>query len=162
MFHKTLVSLLFCTFFSLFTTPGFAQIDKTKYIPIDEIKPGMDAYCLTVYQGVEPQKYNLKVVSTIENFTPNRNAILVIGTDEEFIHSGPVAGCSGSPVYIDGRLAGALSFGWTFSIDPLYGVTPIEEMLEAGKIQTAEINGASCADFSKPINLKESYQKLMI
>ena len=161
MFHKIPVSLLFCTLFSLFITPSFAQIDKTKYITIDEIKPGMDAYCLTVYQGVEPKKYNLKVVSTIKNYTPNRNAILVIGTDEEFIHSGPVAGCSGSPVYIDGRLAGALAFGWTFSKDPLYGVTPIDEMLEAGKIKNAQINTASCADFSKPINLKDSYQKLM-
>ena len=48
----------------------------------------------------------------------------------------PGGGCSGSPVYIDGRLAGALALGWTFSKDPLYGVTPIEEMLEVGLSRT--------------------------
>ena len=162
MFHKKLVSLLFC--FLIFISPCFcsAEIDKTKYITIDEITPGMDAYCLTVYEGVEPAKYNLKVVSVVRNIAPNRNAILVMGTDEAFIHTGPVAGCSGSPVYINGRLAGAMSFGWTFSKDPLYGVTPIDEMLNAGKYQSpADTSTASVLDFTKPLDLKTSYNQMM-
>jgi hypothetical protein len=61
------------------------------------------------------------------------DAILVKGLDERFIHTGPVGGCSGSPVYIEGRMAGALAFGWTFSKDPLYGVTPIKDMLRVGQ-----------------------------
>jgi hypothetical protein len=144
---------LFCSF-------CFAGIDKTKYITIDEIKPGMDATCLTVYKGVEIEKFNLKVVDVVRNVMPNRNAILVMGTDERFIHTGPVAGCSGSPVYIDNRLAGALAFGWDCSKDPLYGVTPIEEMLQVGKYNPEQKTSiAPKLDFSNPIDLKKAYDQ---
>ncbi|MFA6176881.1 MAG: hypothetical protein WC765_09925 [Phycisphaerae bacterium] len=159
---KTTLCLFFISHICL------AEIDKKRYITIDEITPGMDAVCLTVYKGVEIEKFPLKVIDVIRNFEPGRNAILVIGTDERFIHTGPVAGCSGSPVYIDGRLAGATAFGWSFAKDPLYGVTPIAEMLEAGKsnnstlkTQNQELSVIPSADFSKPISLKDSYNKLL-
>jgi len=138
------------------------QLDKSKYITIDEIRPGMEAYCLTCYKGTKIEKFNIEVISVIRNHKPGKNAILVQGTDPRFIHTGPVAGCSGSPVYIDGRLAGALAFGWTFSKDPLYGVTPIEEMLEAGKsdfIQKQENKSAYTFDFSKPVDFENIAQK---
>lgn len=163
MFHKNSFSLLPYFLISLFLCFCHAEIDKTKYITIDEITPGMEANCLTVYEGSEPVRYNLKVVAVVRNIAPNRNAIFVMGTDEPFIHTGPVAGCSGSPVYIDGRLAGALAFGWTFSKDPLYGVTPIDEMLAVGKYQegSAETSAASILDFTKPLDLKTSYNQLL-
>jgi hypothetical protein len=146
------------------------QLDKTRYIGIDEIKPGMKAYCLTTYKGTEAEKFELEVLDVVRNIAPGKNAILVQGTDERFIHSGPVAGCSGSPVYINGRLAGALAFGWVFSKDPLYGVTPIEEMLmvaetakqgnsERGKLQNDDLSGFSF-DFSRPIDFAEVGRKL--
>lgn len=138
----------------------FAEIDKTRYITIDEISPGMDAFCLTVYKGVEPEKFSLKVVDIVRNVAPGRNAILVMGTDERFIHTGPVAGCSGSPVYINGRLAGAMAFAWTYSKDPLYGVTPIEEMLRVGSYTPEkEASFAPVLDFSKPVSLKTAYSQ---
>ncbi len=146
-----------------------AQLDKARYIGIDEIKPGMKAYCLTTYRGTAVEKFELDVLDVVRNVSPGRNAILVQGTDERFIHSGPVAGCSGSPVYINGRLAGALAFGWVFSKDPLYGVTPIEEMLidretakqkdsETGKQQPDDLAGVAF-DFSKPIDFAEINKK---
>ena len=107
--------------------------DPAKYISVDEVRPGMEAYCLTVYKGTEVEKFSVEVLSVIRNIMPDRDAILVRGTDERFIHTGPVAGCSGSPVYINGRLAGAMAFGWSFSKDPLYGVTPIADMLRVSK-----------------------------
>jgi len=135
------------------------RLDKSKYISIDEIQPGMEAYCLTVYKGTEIEKFSLEVLDVVRNISPGRDAILVQGKDERFIHTGPVAGCSGSPVYIDGRLAGALAFAWTFSKDPLYGVTPIEEMLRVGEGQADTEKGVREAgivfDFSKPIDFAE-------
>ncbi len=106
-----------------------SQMDKTRYIAIDEIEPGMTGYALTVYTGTLIEKFPVKVVSVIKNHRPGKDAIFVMGTDERFKHTGPVQGCSGSPVIIDGRIAGALAFGWGFVKDPLYGVTPIGEML---------------------------------
>ena len=134
------------------------QLDKGKYISIDEIRPGMEAYCLTGYKGTEVEKFDMEVLSVVRNVRPGKDAILVQGTDERFIHTGPVAGCSGSPVYIDGRLAGALAFGWAFSKDPLYGVTPIEEMLRAGKDDLPKQQVGQMGfvfDFSRPIDFAE-------
>ncbi len=134
--------------------------DSAKYISIDEIQPGMKAYCLTCYSGTEIEKFDLDVISVVRNIEPNRDAILVQGTDERFIHTGPVAGCSGSPVYIDGRLAGAMAFAWTLSKDPLYGVTPIKEMLRVGRAQNLSDDNqdskskkmAFAFDFTRPID----------
>jgi hypothetical protein len=140
--------------------------DPQRYIKIDEIKPGMQGYCLTDYGEAGIEKFELKVVNVVREIEPGRNAILVMGTDERFQHTGIVAGCSGSPVYLDGRLAGALAFGWPFSKDPLYGVTPIDEMLQVGLAcgsgapRNSARTGALTFDFSKPINLSEVNEQL--
>ena len=130
--------------------------DSSKYIDIDEIQPGMKAYCLTCYSGTKIEKFELDVLSVVRNFGPGRDAFLVQGTDERFIHTGPVWGCSGSPVYIDGRLAGALAFAYTYSKDPLYGVTPIRDMLRLGQSDSSHPIAAQQGyvfDFSRPIDL---------
>lgn len=140
--------------------------DAQRYIGIDEVKPGMEAYCLTDYGVAGIEKFSLKVLKVIRDFDPGRNAILVMGMDERFKHTGPVGGCSGSPVYIEGRLAGALAFGWTFSKDPLYGVTPIEEMLEVGLMDGSHAPAASSRtaaltfDFSRPLQVREAAEQL--
>jgi len=143
--------------------------DPAKYISVDEVRPGMEAYCLTVYKGTEVGKFPVEVLSIIRNIAPNRDAILVRGTDERFIHTGPVAGCSGSPVYINGRLAGALATGWMFSKDPLYGVTPIADMLRVGEMSSQprpEPGGAGTSgpglvfDFSGPIDFSQVEKRI--
>lgn len=137
--------------------------DAGRYISVDEVRPGMEAYCLTVYKGTEVEKFGLEVLSVVRDYGPGRDAILVQGTDERFIRTGPVAGCSGSPVYIDGRLAGALAFGWFYSKDALYGVTPFEEMLRVGRsgggkdgaVKGGGAGGGYSFDFSRPIDFAE-------
>jgi hypothetical protein len=142
--------------------------DPNKYIGLDEIKPGMQAYCLTEYGLAGIEKFGVEVVDVVRNIEPGRDAILVKGTDERFIQTGPVAGCSGSPVYIEGRLAGALAFAFEYSKDPLYGATPIGEMLAVGRGLTnkGSSGGGSDSgrtsgwagfgfDFSRPINFAE-------
>ncbi len=118
----------------------------------------MDAYCLTCYKGTEVEKFGLKVLDVVRDVSAGRDMILVEGTDERFIHTGPVGGCSGSPVYIEGRLAGALAYGWLYSKDPLYGATPIAEMLRVGRLggfeQSQEETGF-VFDFSRPIDFAE-------
>jgi len=130
--------------------------DPARYIGLDEIEPGMDAYCLTEYGTDGIERFDLKVVDVVRDFEPGRDVILVEGTDARFIHTGPVAGCSGSPVYIDGRLAGALAFAWMNSKDPLYGATAIEDMLKVGEGRTDQAPNPGPAytfDYSKPIDL---------
>ncbi len=133
------------------------QLDTSKYISLDEIKPGMDAYCLTCYKGTKVEKFTLEVLDVIRDARPRRDAILVQGTDPRFIHTGPVMGCSGSPVYINGRLAGALAWAWGQSKDPIYLVTPIEEMLEVGSARYTNTQNrmAFAFDFTTPIDIEQ-------
>lgn len=172
---KERMALFFTFYFSLFFTVAALQNpaeagqvkilegiwDPAKYIGLDEIKPGMEAYCLTEYGIAGIEKFGLEVLDVVRDFEPGLDIILVNGTDERFIHTGPVAGCSGSPVYINGRLAGALAYAWTYAKDPLYGVTPISEMLKVGLGEQAPGSGQnsgqglSVFDFSKPIDLTE-------
>jgi len=142
--------------------------DPARYISVDEIKPGMEAYCLTVYKGTEVEKFGVEVLSVVHDLMPGRDAILVCGTDERFIHTGPVAGCSGSPVYINGRLAGALARGWQFSKDPLYIVTPIADMLRVGGSVSNQNGGKDLSggpglslDFSRPIDFAQVEKKVL-
>ncbi len=142
-------------------SPGVPALDKARYITLDEIHPGQKAYCLTVLGGNNIEKFDLEVLSVVRDIQPGRDAILVVGTDPRFKQFGPIRGCSGSPVYIEGRMAGALSGGWSYSKDALYLTTPIEDMLyvapsaDAGYLDTAHGPVSLGIDFSKPIDLAE-------
>lgn len=98
-------------------------------LKLADVRPGMKGYALTVFQGTKPEKFNIRVVSILRKFLPKQDVILIRAEDPRVEHSGIVAGMSGSPVYIDGKLMGAVAYAWNFSKDPLGGVTPIESML---------------------------------
>ena len=84
---------------------------------------------LTVFQGTKPEPFKIRVISIMHQFLPKQDVILIRAEDPRVEFSGIVAGMSGSPVYIGGRLMGAIAYGWSFSKVPLGGVTPIETML---------------------------------
>ncbi|MBN2591557.1 MAG: hypothetical protein JXA96_16950 [Sedimentisphaerales bacterium] len=138
--------------------------DSAKYISLDEIKPGMEAYCLTEYSIAGIEKFALDVIDVVRDLEVGKNVILVKGTDERFIKTGPVAGCSGSPVYIEGRLAGALAFTWSYSKEPLYAATPIEDMLGIDQNEQSPTSKTVALDydFTIPVNftrVNNSYNK---
>lgn len=98
-------------------------------IGVDEIHPGMRGYGLTVFRGETPERFDVTVIDVLHNFRPDQDLILV-RTDHPILdNASTVAGMSGSPIYLDGRLAGAYAYGWTFGKDPVAGVTPIASML---------------------------------
>ena len=99
-------------------------------ITLDEIKPGMKGVGWTVFEGTEPVEFPLEVIDVVRNFGLGKDAILILagGRVEK---TGIISGMSGSPVYIEGRLAGAVSFGWPYAEEAICGVTPIQEMLDA-------------------------------
>src|ERR1700692_46346 len=101
-------------------------------MPLDQIHEGMRGTALTVFQGVKPESMDVEVLGVMHNVNGPKGDIILVrlhGTKPEY--TGVVAGMSGSPVYFDGKLAGALAFRiGEFSKEPIAGVTPIEEMLE--------------------------------
>jgi hypothetical protein len=101
-------------------------------IPLNQIHEGMKGTALTVFQGVKPESMDVEVLGVMHNVNGPKGDIILVrlhGTKPEY--TGVVAGMSGSPVYFEGKLAGALAFRiGEFSKEPIAGVTPIEEMLE--------------------------------
>ena len=91
----------------------------------------MEGYGLTVFQGTKVERFNVKVIGTIKKVLNNKDAILVRLSGPQMGKNNVIRGMSGSPVYINGKLIGAVSYGFDFSLEPLCGVTPIEYMLDA-------------------------------
>ncbi|MDA0022794.1 SpoIVB peptidase S55 domain-containing protein [Brachyspira hyodysenteriae] len=104
--------------------------ENPEIISMGEIYEGMEGVGYTVAHGTNVEPFKVTVVSILKKRWRNSDAILVRCEGLDLEHSGIVAGMSGSPIYFNGKLAGALSFGWGYSKDPIAGVTPIEEMFK--------------------------------
>ena len=96
-----------------------------------DVRPGMQGYAYTIFAGDQVEKFDLVVLGVLENFLGPRQSIILVqlkGTKVEY--TGVVAGMSGSPVYLEGKLAGALSLKLgVFTKDPIAGVTPIRDVI---------------------------------
>ena len=101
-------------------------------IPVSQIHAGMHGVAYTVFEGVKPEAMEVEVLGVLHNVNgPKGDVILVRLHGPKVEYTGVVAGMSGSPVYFDGKLAGALAFRiGEFSKEPIAGVTPIADMLE--------------------------------
>jgi len=117
------LSFLFCIFSS--------GQSADQILPLSEIKSGMKGYGKTVFSGSTIETFDIEVIDILENYSPQFDIILVRLIGPRVEHTGVVSGMSGSPIYIDNKLIGALalSFG-IFQKEPIAGVTPIEQMLK--------------------------------
>ncbi|HWG59102.1 MAG TPA: hypothetical protein VN661_08655 [Candidatus Acidoferrales bacterium] len=100
--------------------------------PLDQVKPGMKGVAYTIFSGDAVEPVNLEIIGVLRNaLGPKEDVILVRLLGQKAEETGVVAGMSGSPVYVDGKLLGALSLKLgTFTKEAIGGVTPIEEMLD--------------------------------
>jgi hypothetical protein len=114
------------------TAPSARTAQNPQTIPVSQIHAGMRGVAYTVFQGVKPEAMEVEVLGVLRNMNgPKGNIILVRLHGQKVEYTGVVAGMSGSPVYFDGKLAGALAFRiGEFSKEPIAGVTPIADMLE--------------------------------
>jgi SpoIVB peptidase S55 len=76
------------------------------------------------------QRFDVEILGVLKRYAPKQDLILAQVSGAGLEHSGIIAGMSGSPIYVDGKLVGALAYGWPFSKDPLCGITPIQSMLD--------------------------------
>jgi hypothetical protein len=127
-------------------------------MPLDQIHEGMKGTALTVFQGVKPEAMDVEVLGVMRNVNGPKGSIILVrlhGIKPEY--TGVVAGMSGSPVYFDGKLAGALAFRiGEFSKEPIAGVTPIEEMLEIDALDHSSGQGSGRGSAQPPALLRAS------
>jgi len=120
-----------------------APQESNEILPLSQVREGMQGYAYTVFAGDQVEKFDLVVVGVMPNFLgPKQSIILVELKGPKVEHTGVVAGMSGSPVYLDGKLAGALSLKLgIFTKEALAGVTPIEDILHPPEQNTGTAAG---------------------
>jgi hypothetical protein len=121
-------------------------------LPLSQVRPGMQGYAYTIFAGDQIEKFDLEVIGVLDNFLgPKQSIILVQLKGPKVEHTGVVAGMSGSPVYLDGKLAGALSLRLgIFTKEPIAGVTPIQDVLNPPSQVAAGPATATAQEFSLP------------
>jgi len=152
-----LASLAFAL--ALCILPNFAAAQESgEILPLSQVRPGMTGYAYTIFAGDQIEKFDLEVIGVLDNFLgPKQSIILVQLKGPKVEHTGVVAGMSGSPVYLDGKLAGALSLKLgIFTKEPIAGVTPIQDVLNPTSqpaTQPAPQQVALSSDFSTRVSL---------
>ncbi|MDQ3281240.1 MAG: hypothetical protein M3Q69_07485 [Acidobacteriota bacterium] len=106
-------------------------------MPLGDVQKGMKGYGLTVFEnsnGVE--KFDVEILGVLHNIGPDQNLILARVDHPVVARAGIIAGMSGSPVFVNGKVIGALAYAWQFAKEPVAGITPIDEMLKIGSLVT--------------------------
>ncbi len=127
--HRFLCTLLLPT---VVAVVGLAaapiNAESTDILPLSEVERGQKGHGFSVFSGSSPERFEVEVLGVWRDVEPDTSYILARLSGMNLEESGVVAGMSGSPIYIDGRLAGALAFAWPFAIHPIAGITPIDSM----------------------------------
>jgi hypothetical protein len=137
LIRSTLTTILLLTLLSTTQTVFAFQpkavtagVDKG-FMPVAEVKPGMKGRSLTVFEGTEPEEFDVEIIGVVPgSIGPRQDMIVGRISGGKTDRTSVFAGMSGSPVYVDGRLVGAISFAFPFAKEALCGITPIEQMVE--------------------------------
>ncbi len=98
------------------------------YWQVDDVRPGMKGQGRTVLKGTRVETFEAEVLGVLRNTSPGRDMVLCRLSGLNLERTGVIAGMSGSPIYIDGKLLGAVAYAWPFGKEPIAGVTPFCQM----------------------------------
>lgn len=143
--------------FSPRTPQVSAQPKPGTFWNVDDIRPGMKGTGLTVMKGTKIESFDVEVIGVLKNTNPGRDMVLCRLSGLGLEKTGVIQGMSGSPVYVDNKLVGAVAYAWAFGKEPLAGVTPFSQMHEFvasyEKRDLAEKGGPKRIGLAKPIQL---------
>jgi hypothetical protein len=111
--------------------PQFAA-GQIAIFPLRDVRAGQHAIGKTVFLGNKIEEFQVEILGVLENVGPRQSVILARLSGGPLAETGVMQGMSGSPVYMDGRLVGAVALAFNFSKEPIAGIRPIEEMLAVG------------------------------
>jgi hypothetical protein len=140
-FTRKILSFLLLVAFVAGTLPVFGQgkspvasvrtVDGKSILPIEDLRPGMKGIARSVFSGTEPEEFAVEIIGVLPNFNGPRQALIIGKLNGANVDkTGVFAGMSGSPVFINDRLVGAIAYSFPFAKEPICGITPIEQMIE--------------------------------
>ena len=141
MFCRALASFVIC----LTTVAAFGAQSKPQIMPEDQVKTGMRGVAYTVFEGTKPEMMDVEILGVLRDMAgPQADVILARLHGSKVEYTGIVAGMSGSPVYIDGKLIGAIAYRiGEFSKEPICGITPAQSMLEIDAMDKTPLTDVS-------------------
>jgi SpoIVB peptidase S55 len=111
------------------TSPS--QANGPELFRVEDLRPGMKGVARTVFSGSDTQEFGVEILGVLPGFPgPRQSAIIAKLSGSNVDRTGVFAGMSGSPVYIDGKIVGAIAFSFPFSKEPIAGITPIKQMID--------------------------------
>ena len=126
---RIILCIALTTFCLTLSSSLFAQ-SNGKFMPVNEVRPGMKGIGKTVFQGTKIDEFSVEILGVLkDSIAPKQDMILARLSGGPLDKTGVIAGMSGSPVYIDGRLVGAVAFAFPFAKEPIAGIQPIEQMV---------------------------------
>ena len=130
LFWRGLAAVLVFLFVGAALRASAGEPDPKTYWDINDIRPGMKGTGQTVMVGTKLEEFGAVVLGVMRGVSPGRDMVLCRLTGCNLEHAGIIQGMSGSPIYIDGKLLGAVAFAWEFAKDPIAGVTPFQQMVQ--------------------------------
>jgi len=119
-----------------------AALSAAQLFPLKDVRPGMKGVGRTVFSGTEIEEFQVEILGVLENVGPRQSLILARLSGGPLAETGVLQGMSGSPVYIDGKLLGAVAMAFAFSKQPIAAIRPIEDMVRVGEGAPAPVNSA--------------------
>lgn len=111
-----------------------ASAATTNTMPFSQVRKGMHGYGETVFDGTKLERFDVEITGVLQNIGPGQDLILAKVSGPVVDRAGVIAGMSGSPIYIDGKVIGALAYSWQFAKEAMAGITPIDEMLKIAQV----------------------------
>lgn len=136
--------------------------DPKLYWDVAQVRPGMKGIGRTVMVGTKLEEFGAEVLGVMRDVSPGRDMVLCRLTGCNLEHAGIIQGMSGSPIYIDGKLLGAVAFAWEFAKDPIAGVTPFSQMCQYVRSNDRRIAAESKALLGEKIHAASFSVPLMI
>jgi hypothetical protein len=134
-------------------TPGTSAKDP-RLFSLEDLRPGMKGIARTVFSGTETQDFGVEILGVMPGFPAPRQSTIIAKLSGSNVEKTSVfAGMSGSPVYIDGRLVGAIAFSFPFSKEPIAGITPIKQMIDI--FEKGSINENQKSKEPRPISFAQ-------
>jgi hypothetical protein len=111
--------------------PASDSTSNSKFMPLDQVRPGMKGHGMSVFQGSKAERFEVEVLGTLEGVPNPKQSIVIARLSGPLVdRTGVFAGMSGSPVYIDGKLVGAVAYAFPFAKEAIAGITPIKYMID--------------------------------
>ena len=152
-FRRSLIILFF-----LFAAIGAAAAQST-LMPLNQVKPGMKGKGKSVFRGSAVEEFDVEILGILEHSQPKRNVILASLSGRDLETTGVLSGMSGSPVYIEGKLIGAVAYSFPFAKKPIAGITPIDEMMAvAGLREKPKTSFSTLNSFKPSLTLEDLFE----